>query len=110
LLGPERSSLYDRSPSCHPAAGPLDELVIQLLDCGGALSQIISRMVSFQAAGRSAPDSAPIPETAHSIIRDVVDGVRKRHSKWDIKVAAAIVKEATAALCDDIFFVGPELN
>lgn len=88
----------------------LDELVAQLLACGGVLSQIITHVVEFEASGRSAPDSAPIPQVAHSLIRGVLGGVRKRHSRRDIAVAAAIVGEATDAIVDDIFFVGPELN
>ena len=84
----------------------LDDLVTQLLECGGVLSSIISHMVEFEASGRSAPDAAPIPEVAHSLIRGVLDNVGKRHSKRDIKVASRIVKEATAAICDDIFYVG----
>jgi hypothetical protein len=74
------------------------------------LSQIISRMVAFDASGRSAPDAAPIPEVAHGLVRGVLDNISRRHSKRDIKVAAAIVEEATASICNDIFFVGPELN
>jgi hypothetical protein len=88
----------------------LEEFVTELLECGGVLSQIVSRMVQFQASGRSAPDAAPIPEVAHSLIRDVLDGVRKRHAKRDIRVAAAIVGEATEAIADNILFIGPELN
>lgn len=83
---------------------------MKLLDCGGVLSQIVGRMVEFQAAGRSAPDAAPIPEVAHSLIRGVLDGVGKRHSKRDIRVTATIIAEATEAMCENIFFVGPELN
>jgi hypothetical protein len=89
---------------------PLDDLVTELLECGAALSQIIDHMVQFQASGRSAPDAVPIPEIAHSLIRGVLTGVRKGYSKRDIKVAAKIVKDATSAICEDIFFVGPELN
>jgi len=89
---------------------PLDDLVTELLDCGGVLSQIISHMLSFRAAKRSAPDAAPIPEVAHSVIRGVVDDIHKRHSKRDIKVAARIVKEATDAISEGVFCVGPELN
>jgi len=88
----------------------LDELVTELLDCGGILSQIISRMVEFQATGRSASDAAPIPEVAHSLIRSVLQDVAERHSRRDVKVAAAIVKQATGLICDEIFHVGPELN
>jgi hypothetical protein len=88
----------------------LDDLVTELLACGAVLSQIISHMVRFQASGRAAPDAAPIPEVAHSLIRGVLGDVRKRHSKRDIKVAARIVKEATDAIGEEIFFVGPELS
>jgi len=88
----------------------LDELVTELLECGAVLSQIISHMVQFQAAGRAVPDAAPIPEVAHSLIRGVLRGVGKRHSKRDIKVAASIVKQATASIGDEIYLVEPELN
>jgi hypothetical protein len=94
----------------HSPAEPLDELVTQLLECGAVLSQIVGRMVEFQAAGRSAPDAAPIPEIAHSLIRGVLDEVGKQHSKRDIRVAAAIVAQTTEAMGENIFFVGPDLN
>ena len=89
---------------------PLDELVTQLLECGAVLSQVVGRMVRSQASGRSAPDVAPIPQVAHSLIGDVLADIRIRHSSRDIAVAAAIVREATDAIVDGIFFVGPELN
>lgn len=98
-----------RSAPTRPA-DPLDELVAQLLVCGGLLSQIISRMVEFQSSGESAPDSTPIPELAHAVIRGVLDDVRKRHSRRDIALAAAIVREAAEGITENIFFVGPELN
>jgi hypothetical protein len=101
--------MTDHVDASHPPDA-LDDLVTQLLDCGGVLSQIISQMVEFQATGRSAPDAAPIPEVAHSLIRSVLDDVAERHSRRDVKVAAAIVKQATASICDEIFYVGPELN
>lgn len=93
-----------------PPADALDELVTQLLECGGVLSQIISAMVEFQSSGRAAPDAAPIPEVAHTVIRDVLGGVGKRYSKRDVKVAAKIVREATEAICSDLYVLGPELN
>ena len=102
-------SMSNRDDAVHPV-DPLDELVTQLLECGGALSQIISRMTQFQAAGRSAPDAAPIPEVAHSLIRGALDELRKRYSNRDIRVAARMIGETTDAICENIFFVGPELN
>jgi hypothetical protein len=94
-------------PPVHP--DPLDELVSELLGVGAVLSQIISNMVRFQAAGKSAPDAAPIPEIAHRLIRDVVGDLRSRHSKRDLRVAAAIIGEATNAIADNLFFVDPDL-
>jgi hypothetical protein len=91
-----------------PSSTPLDQLVAELLGCGAVLSQMISSMVRFEASGRSSPDAAPIPDVAHSLVRDVLGGVAKRYSNRDIKVAAAIVKEATRAITEDIFFVAPE--
>jgi hypothetical protein len=88
----------------------LDELVRELLEIGGVLSQIIRRMVEFDASGRSAPDAVPIPEMAHVLIRDVIGEVRKEYSKRDIRVAARIIGHATEAITENIFFVGPELN
>ncbi len=94
----------------HSAAAPapLDHFVVEILECGAVLSQMISHMVRFEASGRSAPDAAPIPDVAHSLIRDVLGGVATRYSKRDIGVAAAIVKAATDAIVEEIFFVEPE--
>src|SRR5579872_674414 len=98
------------SNNIHSAlpADELDELVAELLGCGAVLSQMISQMVRFEASGRSAPDVAPIPEVAHSLLRDALGDLRKRHSKRDLRVATAIVSEATKRICDDIFMVDPE--
>lgn len=99
---------YLEFPKAQPEDS-LDELVIELLACGGALSQMITGMVEFSASGRSAPDAPPIPDVARSLIRDVCRGLAKRHSKRDVRVAAAIVREATDAICNDIFAVNPDM-
>jgi hypothetical protein len=83
----------------------LNELVDQLLACGAVLSQMISHMVRWEAAGRSAPDTAPIPTIAHSLIADVSKPVSHRHSRRDLRIAAAIVEEITEAICDQIYSV-----
>jgi hypothetical protein len=90
-----------------PSASPLDELAAALLSCGAVLSQMIAGMVEFERSGRSAPDAAPIPDVAHSLVVDVLDGVRRRHSRRDIRMAAAIIAEATNAICSDIFVLDP---
>jgi hypothetical protein len=92
-----------------PPPDALDDFVTQLLECGGVLSQIISGMVEFQSSGRSAPDAAPIPEVAHTLIRSVIEDFATRFSKRDVKVAARIVREATQLMCSDLYVVGPEL-
>ena len=83
----------------------LDELTVELLDCGGVLSQIIGHMVRFEAAGRSAPGAASIPAAAHSLARSTLIVLRRRHSRRDLKIAAAIVKEATEAIYEGILLI-----
>jgi hypothetical protein len=81
----------------------VDELTAQLLACGAVLSQIISHMVRNEAAGRSAPDAAPIPEVAHTLLHDVLADLPKRRSRLEIRKASAIVAEATEAISENIF-------
>ncbi len=93
-------------PFPHDAV--LEELADQLLECGAVLSQIVSGMVRWQASGRSHPDAAPIPDVARSLVADVLKDVKPKHSRRDLKVAAAIVKEATEAIGENILFVDPD--
>jgi hypothetical protein len=86
---------------------PLDELVGRLLECGAVLGQMVAAMVEFQASGRSAPDAAPIPEVAQSLVRGELDDLVARHGIEDIALAAKIVREATDAISDGIFLLGP---
>ncbi len=87
----------------------VDELVTQLLEWGGLVSHIISHMVAFAESGRSSPDAAPIPEVAHELFTSVLTDLRRRHSRRDITVAARIVREATDAVGENIFFVPDEV-
>jgi hypothetical protein len=90
------------------AQDPLDELIHELLECGAVLSQMVSQMVEFEASGRAVPDSAPIPDIAHDLIGSVSTDVRHGFSRRDIKVAARMVKQVTAAICSDIFYIPAE--
>jgi hypothetical protein len=87
----------------HPPGSndALDELVSQLLSRGAVLSQ----MAQWDAAGLAASDAAPIPMVAHMLIRGVLADARHRHSRPDLETAAAIVKEATEAICENVFLV-----
>ena len=89
---------------------PLDDLADQLLECGAVLSQIISHMVRSEAAGRSAPDAAPVPEVARTLVRDVISGLAKRYSGAEISAASAIVAEASDRIASDIFLVSPDAS
>src|SRR5450755_2206982 len=91
-------------------ADPLADLTTELLECGAVLSQIVSHMVRWQAAGKSAPDAAPIPDVARKLIREVLGGLAHRYSAAEISAAAAIVGEATNVIADDVFFVSPDMN
>ena len=92
----------------HSAPDALDELVTQLLECGGALSQMINHMVKFEASGLGADNVVPIPEVAHSLIRDVLGSVTISYSKRDIRIAARIVEQATDRIANEIYLVSPE--
>jgi hypothetical protein len=89
---------------------PLDDLTTQLLECGALLSQMISHMVQWQAAGKSAPDAAPIPDVAHQLIRDVIGRLTHNHPAAEISAAAVIVGEATKVIGDEIFFMSSDMN
>jgi len=88
-----------------PAADALDGLVAQLLDCGGALSQIIARMQECEAMGLSSPDAPPILEVAHSLIRDVTAELPEGHTEQELRLSAQIIQEVTTAICENIFIV-----
>ena len=102
--------MTDPTKSSPDRPEPLDEVIAELLDCGGVLSQIITAMVEFQAGGRPTPDQAPTPEIAHSVVRGVTIGLTERFSAVDLTTTAAVVHEVTEALCNDLFVVGPDLN
>jgi len=88
-----------------PEPDALDALVDQLLGCGAVLSQIISHMVAFDASGLAPPDTAPIPEVAHALIRGVILHLPERHSAGKIGVAAQIVAQVTGAICDEVLLM-----
>lgn len=109
---PAPNALRDMTDHADPTIpeDALDELVFELLGVGAVLSQIVSHMIRSEAEGRTAPDAAPIPEVAHTVLRDVLSELRKRHSSRDLRIASAIVGEATEAICDGLFLVNPDLN
>lgn len=84
----------------------LDDLTTQLLECGGVLSQIVSHMVASQASGLSAPETAPIPEVAHSLIRGVIEAqAPRRHAEDELALVAAVLRELTEAISENVFLV-----
>jgi hypothetical protein len=83
----------------------LERLTAQLLDCGGVLSQIVSHMVEWENAGRSSPDTAPIPDIARQLVASALGDMTKRHSRLELRKATTIVEEATSLIAENIFFV-----
>lgn len=83
----------------------LDGFVAELLGAGAVLSQIITQMVRFDAARGENPDAVPIPQAARELLSTVLAGLKPRHSRRDWKVAAAILKEATDTICEEVYFV-----
>ena len=98
------TDMTDHLAPSHPADA-LDELIDQLLNCGGVLSQIVGHMVKSQATGQAAPDAAPIPEAAHTVLRDALSDLVLRHRTDSLEMAARIVEEATNAICANVFLV-----
>lgn len=92
------------------SADPLDELVSQLLECGGVFSQILAGMFEHRASGHSGAATAPIPEVAHTLIRSAVADLSRRHSGAELAIAAAIIEEVTEKTCSEILIVSPEIN
>ncbi|HTP19238.1 MAG TPA: hypothetical protein VMJ65_06515 [Solirubrobacteraceae bacterium] len=90
-----------------PTSDGLDELITQLLDCGAALSQVISHMQAFEAPGLSSPNAPPILEVADSLIRDACAEIPKHHTYAELRGSAEIINQVTAAICENIFFVPP---
>jgi hypothetical protein len=101
--------MSDQDDALEPGDA-LDELVTQLLGCSGVLSQMINHMVQFQASGRSASDTAPIPTVAHTLIRSAILKPMERRPEGEIRAAAVIIEEVMNAICEEIFIVGPSLN
>ena len=72
----------------HPPQQPpdvLDELTTQLLGCGGALSQIVSHAVQWEAAGKSAPDAAPVPDVTQALVRDALQDLSQHHAQYELR-------------------------
>jgi hypothetical protein len=90
----------DAAPSTPSDA--LDELVDQLLNCGGVLSQIVGHMIKAQAAHGADPNAVPVYEVAHAAIREALGDLPGRHSGRDLETAARIVEEATNAICQNV--------
>jgi hypothetical protein len=91
----------------HATPNALDALVVELLNCGGALSQIVDHMHAFESSDLASPDAPPTLEVAHSLIRSVLGEVSERHSDEEIRVSAEIVQQVTTAICGQIFVVPP---
>ena len=96
------------TPTPSAADGPLGDLVCELIDCGGVLSQMVADMLAFEAAGHCTDETLPVGEAMYAVILSALAGLRHRFSRRDLGVAARIVKQATDAMCSEIFVVDPD--
>jgi hypothetical protein len=98
----------DDPVSLRPPSKALGELGEQLLLAGGLLSQIINTMITAAYAPEEPPEFAPIPEIAHALICDTMHELESRYTADDLIFAATVVRDATAAIGENVFFVNPE--
>ena len=94
-------------PTSNHRAAVLDELVSELLVCGMVLSQLIDGMAEWEMTHGCNPDAPPLTQIAHSLVSGVAAD-RVGHPKRDLRVSAAIVREITAAVREDIYVVNPD--
>lgn len=85
----------------------LDELISELLVCGTVLSQLINGMIEWETTHGCHPDAPPLSQVAHSLVTGVAAD-RLHHSKRDLRVTGAIIKEIAAAVREDIYVVNPD--
>jgi hypothetical protein len=85
----------------------LDELVSELLVCSGSIHHMISGMIDWEMTYGSPPDAPSLAQNAHTLVGGAARP-RLRHSKRDVRVAAAILREITAAVREDIYVVNPD--
>ncbi len=90
----------------HPSSGdPVDALVVEVVNCGGVMSQIVNSMVAEQSAGRSAPGAPPIPVVLHGLLRSVLEPLVASESKAQTKQTTAMLAEITQTISEEIFLV-----
>jgi hypothetical protein len=94
----------------QPTSEPIEQLAIALVGCGAVLSQMISAMVAAAHASEDGelPEMAPIPDTAHQLVRDALAEILQFHSPEELRLAAVITELATDAICENIFIVPAE--
>jgi hypothetical protein len=85
----------------------IDELVGELLVCSGSIHHMISGMIDWEMTYGSPPDAPSLAKNAQTLVSGAA-GPRVRQSKRDLRVAAAILREITAAIREDIYVVNPD--
>jgi hypothetical protein len=80
----------------------VDELVEQLLICGGVICQLVTGMVEDAAHGAGV-DTASILDDAHELIRNVLGPVTARRPASELEMAAVIVDEVTTEICEELY-------
>ena len=99
-------------PQPHPTpderSAVLDELVSELLICSGAIHHMVSGMIDYEMTYGSPPDAPSLAQNVETLVSAAAEP-RVLRSKRDLHVAAAILREITAAVREDIYVVNPDM-
>ena len=95
-------------PPCASGDAAIAGLVAQLLQNTATLTVMVDEMMRFRDAGHSAPDAPPVIEILGRLLCDVLPALLADHPAAAIEDAAAVLRDADAIMCRDLYFVSPD--
>jgi len=98
----------DTTPPCASGDAAIAGLVAQMLQTTATLTVMVDEMMRFREAGHSAPDAPPVIEVLNRLLRDVLPALLATHPTAAIEDAAAVLSDADAIMCRDLYFVSPD--
>lgn len=98
----------DTTPPCASGDAAIAGLVAQMLQNTATLTVMVDEMMRFRDAGHSAPDAPPVIEILGRLLRDVLPALLATHPAATIDDATAVLRDADAIMCRDLYFVSPD--
>ena len=95
----------DPLPTREPGDAAIAGLVAQMLQTTATLTVMVDEMMRFHAAGHSAPDAPPVIDVLARLLRDVLPALLVSHPPAVVESAAAVLRDADAIMCRDLYFV-----